>query len=277
MSGEDRDLHRLAEELAERLVAEPGPLLVVTGAGVSLASGIPTFRGTDPGAVWKNDVMEKGTYAYFRRFPVESWGWYAERFPIVRDARPNPSHHALAELERWYDTQDRDYLLVTQNVDGLHREAGSERLVEVHGCSRFVRCARDGCSNGAPTGKLPRPTEAIAAFLEAPGRDTLPRCASCGDVLRPHVLWFDEYYGEHLDYQWDRTQQAAASAALVLFVGTSFSVGVTDLIAQHCTMRRTPALSIDPGAARPPYRVVEPIAAAAEELLPLVVQRLERL
>ena len=75
-------------------------LLVVTGAGVSLASGIPTFRGTDPGAVWANDVQEKGTIAYFNRDPVKSWQWYMSRFLKHLDAKPNAAHIALAALEK---------------------------------------------------------------------------------------------------------------------------------------------------------------------------------
>ena len=85
-------------QLADAFRATSGPVLVVTGAGISLASGIPTFRGTDPGAVWKRDVTELGTVRYFEEEPEGSWSWYLSRFDSVRDAKPNAGHHALAEL-----------------------------------------------------------------------------------------------------------------------------------------------------------------------------------
>ena len=88
-----------------------GYLVVVTGAGVSLASGIPTFRGTDPGAVWKRDVTELGTNRYFEEDPAGSWSWYTSRFDIVLDKRPNPAHLALAAIERWQAGRGGRFLL----------------------------------------------------------------------------------------------------------------------------------------------------------------------
>jgi NAD-dependent deacetylase len=109
------------ELLVRRLEAARGKLvLVVTGAGVSLASGIPTFRGSDPGAVWANDVTEMGTRDFFERDPVASWRWYGSRFARAAGAKPNAAHHALVALERWQSARGK-FLLITQNVDGLHR------------------------------------------------------------------------------------------------------------------------------------------------------------
>ncbi len=87
--------------LAEELRATPGPILVVTGAGISLASGIPTFRGSDKDAVWKRDVTELGTFHYFCMDPVGSWRWYLSRFAALAGAEPNDGHGALVALERW--------------------------------------------------------------------------------------------------------------------------------------------------------------------------------
>src|SRR5262249_14007269 len=119
--------------LVDSIAAEKGLILVLTGAGISLASGIPTFRGTDTAAVWASDVMELGTYAYFLRNPVKSWEWYRKRFAIAAGAKPNAAHFALAELEKWQAARSGKFLLVTQNIDNLHEMAGSRELVKVHG------------------------------------------------------------------------------------------------------------------------------------------------
>ncbi|MEZ4448225.1 MAG: Sir2 family NAD-dependent protein deacetylase [Nannocystaceae bacterium] len=248
-------------------------LLVVTGAGVSLASGIPTFRGADPGAVWAQDIMELGTEAFFRQDPVSSWRWYLQRFGALADARPNPAHEAIAALERWQVGRGRLFLLVTQNVDGLHDRGGSERVVHVHGRADRVRCSRRGCAHGAPSGTLPRDAADQAAFLAAPSLETLPRCPACGAILRQHVLWFDEYYQGHRDYEIDRVLRGAKAASMILFVGTSFAVGVTDLILERALARGRPIFSIDP-AARAPHRQVKVLAAPAEEALPELCRRL---
>ena len=206
-----------------------GYLVVVTGAGVSHASGIPTFRGTDPGAVWKRDVTELGTNRYFEEDPAGSWTWYTSRFDMVLEKRPNPAHYALAAIERWHVARGGRFLLVTQNVDPLHERAGSKRLVKVHGSADRVRCSRPGCVHGAPSGSLSRAETDVRAFHAEPVAANVPRCPVCGALLRQHVLWFDEFYDEHRDYQWERVVEAAQTMDACLFVGTSFSVGVTDL------------------------------------------------
>src|ERR1044072_1968045 len=226
-------------------------LLVVTGAGVSVASGIPTFRGNDPGAIWKRDVTELGTRRYFESDPVGSWRWYLERFDRVADARPNAAHHAIVELERWQPARDAPFLLVTQNVDTLHEQAGSTAMVKVHGSADRVRCSREGCALGAPRGSLPRSSVDLAAFRPEPALVPLPRCPSCGALLRQHVLWFDETYDQHADYQIERVIAAAEEAEVVLFAGTSFSVGITDLLLHTPGRNGAGASAIDPA---PPPR-----------------------
>jgi NAD-dependent SIR2 family protein deacetylase len=245
-----------------------GRLLVVTGAGISLASGIPTFRGADPGAVWKRDVTELGTFRYFRADPVGSWRWYLERFAKTVGAQPNQAHHALVALERHCAGQGGELLLVTQNIDGLHRLAGSRNLIEVHGRADRVRCPRHGCVHGAPAGSLARADFDLAGFLATPADQTLPRCPRCQAVLRQHVLWFDETYDSHDDYQWDRVLTGAMTCDAVLFVGTSFSVGVTDLILSSASRRGAAIVAIDPAAAGAPAPGVRMVRARAEEILP---------
>jgi len=248
-------------------------ILVVTGAGISLASGIPTFRGTDAGAVWKRDILELGTFRYFRSDPVGSWRWYLSRFEKAAAARPNPAHTALVALEGFCARQGGELLLVTQNIDGLHRRAGSRNLIEVHGRADRARCSRQGCPHGAPTGSLPRAELDLATFVAHPSPATLPRCPLCQAVMRQHVLWFDEYYDSHRDYQWSRLLDAAGSADAFLFVGTSFSVGVTDMILTSALARRCPVLSIDPAASASTLDV-RSLLVPAEEVLPAACEAL---
>jgi NAD-dependent SIR2 family protein deacetylase len=267
-----------ADALAAALAASGiGGVLVVTGAGVSAASGIPTFRGSDPGALWKQDVMELATRSFFESDPVTSWRWYLERFDGAVAAKPNPAHQALVDLERWQVQRGRPFLLVTQNIDTLHEQAGSEHLVKVHGSAAKVRCSRAGCRHGAPRGYLTRSEADLASFRAAPSLATLPRCPLCRAVLRPHVLWFDELYQEHEEYGIGRVLGAAAEADTVVFAGTSFSVGVTALVLRAAEQRGAAVFSIDPS---PPVLVppgLRLLRAAAEELLPATVARLGKL
>jgi NAD-dependent deacetylase len=260
------------EQLAEGVRRTEGLFLVVTGAGISLASGIPTFRGSDPDAVWKRDITELGTVGYFDEDPAGSWSWYLSRFSAVLGAKPNPAHHALVTLEKWQQARGRDFLLITQNIDTLHGEAGSKALVEVHGRADRVRCSREGCRLGAPAGSLLRSDVDVSKFLANPARETVPVCPACGALLRQHVLWFDEFYTGHDDYQWARVQRAVPAAQLVLFVGTSMAVGVTDLVLSNALGRGVPVYSIDPGGR--PQRGVTSLRAPAEQVLPALCQLL---
>jgi NAD-dependent SIR2 family protein deacetylase len=246
----DEIITGLAELVTAARQIGRGQILVVTGAGVSLASGIPTFRGDDPGAVWKRDVTELGTHRFFAEDPAGSWRWYLSRFDKLASARPNPGHFALAALERWQVARGGDFLLVTQNIDTLHEQAGSSLMVKVHGSSDRYRCDREGCTHGAPIGSLPAREVDLSAFRAAPTLENVPRCPECGGFLRLHVLWFDEYYTQHADYRFETVVRAAQrDAQLVVFVGTSFSVGATALVLQGALLRDVPVFNVDPAPA----------------------------
>jgi NAD-dependent SIR2 family protein deacetylase len=267
----ERDALSLAEALKK---ADRGLILAVTGAGVSAASGLPLFRGTDPDAIWNRDVTEIGTVRYFERDPVGWWQWFLRSFAGLLEARPNPAHHALAALERWQTGRGGDFLLVTQNVDTLHEQAGSRRLIKVHGTADRVRCSRHGCRLGAPGGSFPAAEADFSRFEETPDRRHLPRCPECGALVRAHALLFDEYYDEHADYGSSPRRTSLKRMALALFVGTSFSVGVTEMVLREALGWRLPVISIDPGAAAPPARGVVVIREPAETLLPRVCREL---
>lgn len=259
--------------LAQTIEKTSGLMLAVTGAGVSQASGIPTFRGPEPDAIWARDAMELATLRYFMRDPAGSWKWYLERFDRVLESQPNPAHHALAALEQWRHARNHPFILVTQNVDPLHERAGSRALIKVHGSADRVRCTSYGCEYGAPEGSIPRDTVDLEKFRRDPVAENVPRCPSCGSLVRQHVLWFDEYYHGHRDYRWERVQEAASQAQLVLFVGTSFSVGVTELLLDAALRRGAPVFSVDPNPTGAPDEV-HALSAHAEDLLPLLVQML---
>jgi NAD-dependent deacetylase len=260
--------------LIDAIAAERGLMLVLTGAGISVASGIPTFRGTDEGAVWTRDVTELGTNRFFRRDPVRSWQWYRQRFLTAVRAKPNASHFALAELERWHRDRGGQFLLVTQNIDTLHEQAGSVEFAKVHGSVDRARCSNPRCQSSSVE------TVALAdldfsAFEREPRLDALPRCSQCHGLMRPHVLWFDEMYKDHVDYRWSGVMEACDRVGLVLAVGTSFSVGVTDWVERAAIRRGARMFIVDPSAAPGTAGLhAVHVREKAEELLPVVTATL---
>lgn len=268
----------IVDELVAAILDKPSHrLLVVTGAGISLASGIPTFRGTDPDAVWNRETTEIGTFRYFVRDPVGWWSWVLGLRATVTAARPNPAHRALADLEHWHCHPDRGgrFLLVTQNIDTLHEQAGSRHMVKVHGSADLMRCSARGCIHGAPTGTLPASDYDLQMLAEDPVPENLPRCPICNALIRAHVLLFDEYYTEHRSYGFARVQAELDSMDLALFVGTSFSVGITDMILQSAFTRDVPVFSVDPGGHSPPAGLpIRQLREKAEVLLPALCREL---
>lgn len=219
-------------------------LCVLTGAGISAESGIPTFRGTDGyWVVGSRNYMpeEMATARMFRSQPEQVWRWYLYRFGLCRKYAPNPAHHALVELERCFG--DR-FHLVTQNIDGLHRRAGSsvERTYCIHGDSAWVRCA-DACGLGLI--ELPEFGQRdVATPLSDDDRARLT-CPQCRGWLRPHVLWFDECYDEPL-YRAESAMRAAAAADLLLVIGTSGATNLPSQIGQLCFRLGAAIVDVNP-------------------------------
>lgn len=269
------DMDALAQTLAAAFEdLDGGLLVVVTGAGISRASGIDTFRGTEPGAVWKTSDMALATHDYFQRDPVGQWEWYLKRFAAVGGAKPNDAHRALVGLEEWLTRRGSRFSLVTQNIDTLHERAGTREMLKVHGTSDRVRCSRVGCRNGSPQGSIPVSEVDFSIFAADPRQSSLPRCPECGALLRAHVLFFDEFYLEHQDYRFAEAEDLAGRADCLLFVGTSFSVGVTDLYLQAGHRRGISMFNIDPVADESSFPGLQALPAPAEELLPTVLEAL---
>ncbi|MGB5053169.1 MAG: NAD-dependent deacylase [Nitrospirales bacterium] len=170
---------------------------VLTGAGISADSGVPTFRG--PEGLWKNYRPEElASPEAFARDPKLVWEWYNWRRELVATKHPNAAHETLVELERRIE----HFWLITQNVDGLHALAGSQRLSEIHGNIWKVRCTQ--CNRISPNRDLP---------LVYP-----PNCTDCSGLLRPHIVWF----GESLDQEdMNRSYQAMRTCDILLIIGTS--------------------------------------------------------
>jgi len=266
-----------AADLALALRTTPGTglVVVVTGAGVSAASGLPTFR-SGPDAIWRQDDLEMGTAAFFHAHPVEHWCWFLERFAGILDVAPNPAHRALAAIEHWRrERSGGRMLLVTQNIDTLHERAGSDEVIKIHGSADRFRCSRTGCRLGAPAGSIPRAEVDLAPFREDPSRETLPRCPECGAPLRAHALFFDEIYDSHVDYGFERARRAFEEMSLALFVGTSFAVGITEIALRSTLFQRVPAWSVDPAADRETrFPWLKTVAEPAETALPAVCRAL---
>ena len=242
--------------------------LFLTGAGISVASGIAPFRGSDPDAVWNKDVLEMGTFRYFRSNPADQWRWYLERFEACLTAEPNPGHDAIAGIESTLEASGRGCSVITQNVDGLHAKAGTKRLFEVHGSSRKMRCARNWCEFGSPNGTLPWDSTLFEAFRKSHKLEDLPRCPACLALLRPHVLWFDETYDSHKDYQHNAALEALHAASCVVFVGTSFSVGITEAAFWIRDTMGIPGFIVDPHLKQKVYADCHVIQEPSEVFLP---------
>ncbi len=196
---------------AARLLRGAGRVAALTGAGISAESGLATFRGA--GGLWEGHrVEEVATPAAFRRDPGLVWRFYHMRRAALAGVRPNAGHLALAELER--RLAPGAFTLVTQNVDGLHLQAGSRNVLEIHGALRRVRCT--GCKAVTDRG--------------ADALPPLPACDACGQLLRPDVVWFEEPLPWDV---WKKAEDAVASCDCLLVIGTSAVVypaaGLIDL------------------------------------------------
>ncbi len=187
----------MIEQIAKAIIG-CNRCVVLTGAGISAESGVPTFRGKE--GLWgKFKAEELATMDAFVANPDIVWEWYSWRRNLMSEVEPNPGHYALAELAKWFDS----FVLVTQNVDGLHRTAGSKDILELHGNINRNKCVK--CNQPFPE------------HIEIDPND-IPACPACGGKIRPDVVWF----GEMLDAGViNRAFDESARADLFLLVGTS--------------------------------------------------------
>jgi NAD-dependent deacetylase len=227
-------------------------LFVLTGAGISAESGLPTFRGAN--GLWRGyRVEEVATPEAFAADPALVWQFYAERRQRHQTVRPNPAHVALAELERALG--DR-YFLCTQNVDSLHEQTGSQRVIHMHGRIMQSRCSGARCTS--------KPFDDTNLYRT---REEIPRCRDCRALIRPHICWFGE-----VPFQMDLILHQLESATVVLTVGTS---GVVEPAASFVRMaRRNGARTIYVGPEEPSNSAFfdEVMLGKAGEVLPDLVK-----
>lgn len=171
---------------------------VLTGAGISAESGVPTFRDARKGLWEKYQPEELATPRAFLKNPSLVWEWYAWRRQLVAQALPNPGHLALVELQRRFP----EFQLITQNVDGLHQRAGSDQVIELHGNIHRTKCFNEGTLVSTPENT----------------RGIPPKCARCGGFLRPDVVWFEEPLPEEAI---ERASRASRQCEVFLCIGTS--------------------------------------------------------
>lgn len=235
-----------------RLLAAAQRLVALTGAGISVESGIPTFRG--PEGLWRSFRPEElATPQAFQRDPRLVWEWYDWRRQKIAPARPNPGHEALVRLE----ARVPDFTLLTQNVDGLHRLAGSRQVLEIHGSIWEVRCLACGAVREDRRARLP----------------LLPCCEACGGLVRPNVVWFGEPLNPDI---LRRAEGALAQAQAVLVVGTSAVVQPAASFALYARRAGAKIVEINPDPTPLTDHCDWALSGPGGEVLPRLLSLLEQ-
>jgi NAD-dependent deacetylase len=187
----------LSKKLLEKLSSATA-VAVLTGAGISAESGVPTFRGNE--GLWKKFKPEDlANFDAFIRNPDLVWEWYSYRKKLIADVKPNPAHYALAEMEKLF----HEFAVITQNIDNLHQRAGSTKVYELHGNIERNYCIK--------CGRRYRNEELVLATYA-------PRCVDCNGLVRPDVVWFGELLPAD---QWELADRASRTADVFFSIGTS--------------------------------------------------------
>lgn len=206
------------------LVRQCKSLVVLTGAGVSAESGVPTFRGA--GGYWRRwNATDLATPGAFHENPSLVWEFYHYRREVMASKHPNPAHIAIAECEKRFKRSGRKVTVITQNIDGLHKRAGSNRILELHGNLFKTRCLK--CGDVAVNVDSPICEALQGRGAPDPGTESalipeeqLPRCkvGGCGGLVRPHVVWFGECLESSI---LEEVDQELKNCDLCMLVGTS--------------------------------------------------------
>nr|CAH7730424.1 unnamed protein product [Callosobruchus chinensis] len=210
----------------QKVLNDAKNITVLTGAGVSAESGIPTFRGE--GGWWKTyRSADLATPQAFQSNPALVWEFYNYRRHVAFSAQPNNAHRALAEYEKKCKQEGRQLTIITQNVDGLHKRAGSENIIELHGVLHKTICTNRKCRDG----------NVQDDSLPVVKKEDLPKCKTCNSLVRPYIVWF----GENLDHEVLRkARELVETCDLCLVVGTSSVVYPAAMFAPLVAQRGMP-------------------------------------
>jgi NAD-dependent deacetylase len=231
---------------------------VLSGAGISAESGVPTFRDAETGLWAKVDPYEISSAEGWRAHPERVWAWYLWRHYMMREVEPNNGHRAVAAWQDYADVH-----VVTQNVDNLHERAGSSKVYHLHG-SLFEFCC--DCCASEYTGELPEMPEPVEAVEP-------PRCA-CGGLIRPNVVWFGEQLPEEA---WQRSAEAVAGADIVIVVGTSSIVYPAAGLPEFALAHNIPVIEVNPERTPLSDAATVSLRETAATALPTLLQRLPAL
>lgn len=221
-----KSLKEIIEEVCSK--EHRNQITFLTGAGISSDSGIPTYRGSD--GIWVKGTKyhkpeEFGTKEYFDDHQEEVWQYSLFRKKMIEEALPNDSHETIARIEKLLG--DR-FQLITQNIDNLHRRSGNQRIYEIHGNYREVKCSSD-CKEILP---IPTPLKSKEQTEDlSEGEIKALQCPTCGSWLRPNVLWFDEYYDEKTNKKFSALK-VAKNTGLLFIIGTSGATSLPQEIAR---------------------------------------------
>ncbi|MCX6577223.1 MAG: NAD-dependent deacylase [Candidatus Aminicenantes bacterium] len=226
-------------------------IAVLTGAGISAESGVPTFRGKD--GLWRQFRAEDlATPEAFSRDPKLVWEWYNWRRGLVGKVEPNPAHQTLAKWETVFP----EFALITQNVDGLHVKAGSKNILELHGNIWKLRCTKEETvteNHASPLGEIP------------------PRCPACGEMLRPHVVWFGEALDPNILH---RAFSLCSLCEVMLVIGTSAFVQPAASLPLYASDAGAKIIEINPDPTPLTSYANLFLQGKAGEILPLIDQYL---
>lgn len=273
-AGDDqRDLQGLAPVTASRLAALRARIggarrvVVLTGAGMSAESGIPTFRDAQSGFWARFDPMELASEPGFRAAPARVWAWYEERREGVRAARPNAGHLALGRFERCFPGR---LTVISQNVDDLHQRAGNTATLRLHGDILRDQWLDPCPRRGGGGGEACDPAR-VAADWRSAGSDSSPICGECGNLVRPGVVWF----GEGLPMGLLAQAEAAVDAAeVMLVVGTAGAVWPAAGLAQRAARAGAWVAIINPNPSDIDDAAHECLRGTAAQLLPALLDPL---
>ncbi len=246
------ELGEVLPSIQEEILNANGNVVALTGAGISKASGIPTFRGPE-GKFKGKDSTELANPYTFSQNPKLVWEWYKYRMEIIHKAKPNPAHLALAELEN----KGLLNAVITQNVDGLHQKAGNKNVIEIHGSIWRMKCVNCDYKTqiNEPISKIP------------------PRCPNCNNILRPDVVWYGEVLPEEAI---KKSHELIRNAKVLIVVGTSGLVMPAARFPGIAAAFGATVIDINP-IITPVSEIAKwAILEKAEEILPLIVSSLNK-